>query len=142
MNSKGFVFIDIMLTVIVIGILAAVAIPAYSDYITKSKVAESSLLTITVKKAISDYYAYHGRFPANNQAAGVSEQISGNYVSRVEVINGVIQVTFGHKIPEKMAGHTLRLQPIVNGNSLVGVVNWICSGTIESKYLPSSCKTK
>ena len=138
MNSKGFVFLELIVTVIIVGILAAVAIPAYTDYIVRSQVAESVSLTLTVKKAIGDYYAYHGRFPANNQAAGVSEQISGNYVSRVDVINGVIQVTFGHRSSEEIAGQTLSFQPVVTGHSLVGIVKWTCSYTMGDGYLPSS----
>jgi len=139
MYSKGFVFFDLILTVLIISLLAAVAIPAYNDYLTKSQSSEMSLLTITVKKAVSDYYAYHGRFPANNQAAGVSQQISGNYVSSVNIINGMIQVTFGHRSHEGFAGHTLHLQPIVKDNSPL-VVNWTCSSSVEDKYLPKHCK--
>lgn len=140
MDSKGFVFFDLMLTVSIIGILAAVAIPAYSDYFTKSQVAESSLLVVTVKKAVGDYYAYHGRFPANNQAAGVAEQIRGHYVSRVEVINGAIEVSFGDRSEANIVGQTLRLQPVVKEKSWVGIVNWTCSGTLDNKYLPKFCK--
>ncbi|MEK8020828.1 MAG: pilin [Candidatus Parabeggiatoa sp.] len=141
MDNKGFVLFDLMLTVTVIAMLAAVAIPAYSDYMTKSQVAESSLLAVTVKIAVGDYYAYHGRFPANNQAAGVAEQIMGHYVSGVEVINGVIEVTFGDRSEAQIAGHTLRLQPVVKENSWVGIVNWTCSSTLEKKYfLPKFCR--
>jgi len=140
MDNKGFVLFDLMLTVAIIAILAAVAIPAYSDYMTKSQVAESSLLAVTVKIAVGDYYAYHGRFPANNQAAGVAEQIMGHYVSGVEVNNGVIEVSFGERSHAKIAGHTLRLQPVVKENAWVGIVNWTCSSTLENKYLPKFCR--
>ncbi len=140
MDNKGFVFFDLIVTVSVIGMFTAVAIPAYNDYSIKSQVAESSLLVVTVKIAVGDYYAYHGRFPANNQAAGVAEQIMGHYVSRVEVNNGVIEVTFGHRSHAKIAGHTLRLQPVVKENAWVGIVNWTCSSTLEKKYLPKFCR--
>jgi type IV pilus assembly protein PilA len=142
MYSKGFVFFDIMLTIFIITVLAAVAVPAYQDYKTKSQSAEMSLLTLTIKKAVSDYYAYHGRFPADNQAAGISQQISGNYVSRVNITNGMIQVTFGHRSFEELAGRSLHLQPIVKDNSpLVGIVNWTCnSTTIKKKFLPKFCR--
>jgi len=141
MYNKGFVFFDLMFTVVIISILAAVAIPAYQDYLTKSQSAEMSQLTFTVKKAVTDYYAYHGRFPANNQAAGISQQISGHYVSQVKIKEGVIQVTFGHRSFEELAGHSVHLQPIVKDNSpLVGIVNWTCHTTIENKYIPRFCR--
>ena len=140
MNEKGFFLIEILTVVAIIGILAAVAIPAYTDYLIRAQVAESIPLTITVKKSIGDYYAYHGRFPANNQAAGVAEQISGNYVYKVKVTNGVIKITFGNRSSEDIAGQTLTFQPVVKKNSLVGILNWIGHATVANEHLPSSLR--
>jgi type IV pilus assembly protein PilA len=145
-SEKGFTFIELMTVIAIIGILAAVAIPAYTDYLERSKVVEGFMLTVNVKKAINDYYAYHGRFPANNQAASVHppEQIIGNYVSRVDVVNGEILVTFGHKSGEQIAGQQLNFKPEVKENALTGTVIWHCGGdektTLADKYLPSNCK--
>ncbi len=145
-SEKGFTFIEITTVVAIIGILAAVAIPAYTDYLKRSRTAEGFMLTVNVKKSISDYYAYHGRFPANNQAAGAPppEQIIGNYVSRVDVINGNILVAFRHHNGDGMAGQTLSFQPEVKENALIGTVIWHCGGdektTLAAEYLPSNCR--
>jgi len=145
-SEKGFTLIELMIVVAVIGILAAVAMPAYTDYLKRSQTAEGFMLTVSVKKAINDYYAYHGRFPANNQAASVppAEQIIGNYVSRVDVVNGNILVAFGHHSGEGIAGQTLSFQPEVKDNALTGTVIWHCGGdektTLAREYLPSNCR--
>jgi len=146
-SEKGFTVIELGVVVAIIGMLAAVAIPAYTDYMKHSKVAEAFMLTVSVKKAINDYYAYHGRFPANNLAAGVApaEQLIGNYVSRVDVVNGDILVTFGPQNGEGMAGRTLNFRPEVKENALTGTVIWhYCGGdektTLARKYLPYRCK--
>jgi len=145
-SEKGFTFIELWVVVAIIALLAAVAIPAYTDYMKHSKVAEVFMLTVSVKKAISDYYAYHGRFPANNLAAGVlpPEQPIGNYVSRVDVVNGDILVTFGPQNGEGMAGQTLKFRPEVKENALTGTVIWHCGGdektTLAREYLPYRCK--
>jgi type IV pilus assembly protein PilA len=139
---KGFTLIEIMIVAAIISILTAVAIPAYSDYLKRSQIVEGFLVTLTVKKAIGDYYAYHGRFPANNQAAGVlpPERIIGDYVSRVDVINGDIRVTFGHRGGADFAGKRLKFWPQVH-NSRIGTLIWQCDGTrIDPKFLPSNCR--
>ncbi len=138
---KGFVFIDITVTVMIISILAVVAIPAYHDYITKSKAAEISLLAITVKKAVSDYYAYHGKFPTDNKVAGISELIKGNYVAAIKINHGKIQVTLRKGLEKEIAGGVLNLQPMLKDNPLVNIMSWTCNSTLENKYLPKYCRS-
>ena len=137
---KGFIFIDIMATVAIISILAAVAIPAYNDYLAKSKTAEISLLLITVKKAVSDYYAYYGKFPINNQAAGIPESITGNYVSDIKINSGIIKITLRNNLESQIAGGVLNLQPIITDNPLVNIMNWTCNSTLDNRYLPKYCR--
>ncbi|MFK5969362.1 MAG: pilin [Candidatus Marithrix sp.] len=140
--TKGFIFIDIMVTVAIIGILAAVAIPAYSDYLAKSKIAEISLLLITVKKAVGDYYAYHGKFPINSKTASIPELIKGNYVAGIKVNSGAIEITLRTDIEAQIAGGVLNLQPIVSDSLVnVGIMNWTCSSTLDNRYLPKYCRS-
>ncbi len=138
---KGFIFIDIMATVAIISILAAVAIPAYNDYLAKSKTAEISLLLITVKKAVIDYYAYHGKFPINNQAAGIPESITGNYVSDIKINSGIIEVILRNNLESQIAGGVLNLQPVITDNSLANIMNWTCNSTLDNRYLSKYCRS-
>ena len=145
-HEQGFTFIELMTVATLIAVLAAVAIPAYTDYIVRSHTAEGMLLTINVKRAIGDYYAHHGKFPKDNKQARISppEQLMGNVVSRVEVSDGNILVTFGSHSNQGIAGKTLSFRPQVNNQSPLGSIVWQCGKeektTVEKKYLSSSCK--
>lgn len=129
--------IELMIVVAIIGILAAVAIPAYQDYTIRAKVTEALSLASAAKTAISEYYATNGTLPDSNSGAGIasSTSITGNNVSSVAVTTaGSIQVTMSGN---PIAGNTMVLSPTTNG----GAIKWDCSGgTLPSKYRPSSCR--
>jgi type IV pilus assembly protein PilA len=135
--QQGFTLIELMIVVAIIGILAAVAIPAYQDYTVRSRVTEGLSLASAGKTGVSEFFASNGTFPADNTEAGLatSTSITGNSVSSVGISNGAITVTFSGA---PIAGDTLLLIPTNNN----GAVAWKCSpGTINPKYLPSSCRT-
>lgn len=145
MNKKitGFTLIELMIVIAIIGILAAVAIPAYQDYTIRSQVSEGLSLSDGAKTAIAEYYQTKGTYPATNSAAGLAPatSITGNYVSSVTVSNSQITVKYGNKINQSVKGDTLVLQAKAN----TGSISWTCQpaaakGTIPSKYLPSSCR--
>lgn len=139
--QQGFTLIELMIVVAIIGILAAVAIPAYQDYTIRAKVTEGLSLASAAKTAVSEYYASKGELPTNNSEAGLAPaaSIGGNNVSSVEVTgSGLITVTFTGT--PAIAGSTLELEPLQTG----GGVSWTCktgsSNGLENKYLPSSCR--
>jgi|JFJP01.1.fsa_nt_gi type IV pilus assembly protein PilA len=140
--TQAFVFIELLGVTFLVTILAAVAVPAYSNYVARSQLAEGFLLAATVKKSVSDYYAYRGKFPADNHAAGVSppEQLTGRYVSRIEVVNGQVLVYFGHHSLKSIDGKILQFRPAIHDSSIA----WLCSKVddtnIDLPYRPSSCK--
>lgn len=145
--QQGFTLIELMIVVAIIGILAAIAIPAYQDYTIRAQVSEGLNLSAGAKAAVSEYYMDRGNFPLNNTSAGVSlaNTITGNYVSLVTIATGVIEVTFSSTAPRRanvlINGATLRLSPATTAGS----VTWTCStgtgGTpLQSKWLPSSCR--
>ena len=139
-KHQGFTLIELMIVVAIIGILAAIAIPAYQDYTIRAKVTEGLSLASAGKTAVSEYFASQGTLPANNDAAGmsVSTDISGNSVDSVEVVDGVITVTFNASTPA-IDGSTLRLTPTTGS----GNITWSCTSaaaTLENKYRPSSCR--
>ncbi|ENW3587898.1 pilin, partial [Neisseria gonorrhoeae] len=91
--QKGFTLIELMIVIAIVGILAAVALPAYQDYTARAQVSEAILLAEGQKSAVTEYYLNHGKWPENNTSAGVASpasNIKGKYVQKVEVNNGVV----------------------------------------------------
>ncbi|EMU1341499.1 pilin, partial [Neisseria gonorrhoeae] len=90
--QKGFTLIELMIVIAIVGILAAVALPAYQDYTARAQVSEAILLAEGQKSAVTEYYLNHGEWPKNNDEAGVasSDKIKGKYVKSVTVAKGVV----------------------------------------------------
>jgi type IV pilus assembly protein PilA len=138
--QQGFTLIELMIVVAIIGILAAVAIPAYQDYTVRAKVTEGLSLAAAGKTAVSEYFAATGSLPGNNTDAGMAQSASyeGNNVSKVAVSGaGLITVTFSGDAAT-LGNKTLILTPTTAG----GGVKWDCGtgGSLASKYRPSSCR--
>ena len=144
--QQGFTLIELMIVVAIIGILAAIAIPAYQDYTIRAQVSEGLSLADGAKTALAEFYTNYGHFPSNNGSAGMASagSITGNYVSSIDVSNtaGVIQITYGKKANSAINGSQLGLSAVTTSGS----IKWTCStssvtGTkVASKYLPSSCR--
>ncbi|HEZ8669086.1 TPA: pilin, partial [Neisseria gonorrhoeae] len=90
--QKGFTLIELMIVIAIVGILAAVALPAYQDYTARAQVSEAILLAEGQKSAVTEYYLNHGEWPKDNTSAGVASasKIIGKYVQSVTVENGVV----------------------------------------------------
>jgi|TARA_R110000868_G_scaffold345357_1_gene606451 type IV pilus assembly protein PilA len=135
--QQGFTLIELMIVVAIIGILAAVAIPAYQDYTVRAQVTEGLSLASAAKTAVSEFFATNGSLPASNAEAGIasSQSISGNHVDYVEIgSTGSIVVTFS---ATAISTRTIVLTP----STLGGRVSWDCEGgNLEPKYRPSSCR--
>lgn len=110
-RAAGFTLIELMAVVAIIGLLASMAIPSYQDYVKRAKIAEAFSLVGTVREAVADYYAHHGRFPGNNAMAGLinAADIDGRVVSAVEVHHGAIHV----RLQLNDTTQTLSLRPAV-----------------------------
>ena len=99
-HESGFTLIELMIVVAIIGILAAIALPAYQDYTKRSYVAEGLNLASGGKTGIVEYFNANSQLPTNNSQAGLADpgQITGNAVDSVEITTGKITVTFNEKV--------------------------------------------
>jgi type IV pilus assembly protein PilA len=163
--QKGFTLIELMIVVAIIGILAAIAIPAYQDYTIRAQVTEGLNLAGAVKAGVAESLANTGVWPADLTAAGgnAAKPPSGKYVSSVTVTAGTISITYsntgGYQANGAINGNLLTLQPYVSTNN---DVVWACgfkaapttvsatapgggnsqtiATTLLPKYLPSNCR--
>jgi type IV pilus assembly protein PilA len=141
--QKGFTLIELMIVVAIIAILAAIAIPAYQNYLIRSQVSEGAVLTDGAKTAVAEFYSNTGHFPQNNASAGLATEtsISGNYVGQVTVSgSGFIVASFdGPKANTAISGDNFSLSATVTNGS----IGWSCSNgatTVPAQYLPTSCR--
>jgi type IV pilus assembly protein PilA len=162
--QKGFTLIELMIVVAIIGILAAIAIPAYQDYTIRAQVTEGMNLAAAAKAAVAESFLNRGKAPLDRQTAGMSAtptDTNGKYVSSVTVTNGVISILYGGpEVNQQIAGKTLELVPYTTPDNSVA---WDCGaapvpgtgtvlmsgaaaggGTLAAvayqKYLPSACR--
>ncbi|HEZ5588223.1 TPA: pilin [Neisseria meningitidis] len=157
--QKGFTLIELMIVIAIVGILAAVALPAYQDYTARAQVSEAILLAEGQKSAVTEYYLNHGIWPGDNNSAGVasSSTIKGKYVKEVEVKNGVVTATMASSnVNNEIKGKKLSLW----AKRQDGSVKWFCGQPVErdkaatddvaaaaandkqidTKHLPSTCR--
>ncbi|MEO2216770.1 pilin [Chromobacterium vaccinii] len=158
-KQQGFTLIELMIVVAIVGILAAIAIPAYQDYTKRARVSEGLQLASAAQTAIAEYYASQGAFYASGSSPyntgyglAAATSITGSSVSQVAVLaNGVIQVTFNGTV---LNNALIELVPIVG----TGSVNWVCTYTgaatvasnaiaiasanqLSAGWVPSTCRT-
>ena len=137
-SSKGFTLIELMIVVAIIGILAAIAIPAYQDYTKRTYVAEGLNLASIAKNNVWDYYSSEGSWPTDNTAAGLAAPTSiiSNKITSVDVTNNTITISF-HNTISAAPNNTLILTASDNSGSL----SWNCTGgALPDRFRPANCR--
>jgi len=141
--QQGFTLIELMIVVAIIGILAAIAIPAYQDYTIRAKMTEALGFGSSAKTSVSEYYVSTGGMPADATAAGITTAVSTGVVaglsySQTSTSVGVINVDINAIGGSTAANDTLIL---TGTGDTSGKVEWACSSSeIDSKYLPANCR--
>ncbi|EMT4027232.1 pilin [Neisseria gonorrhoeae] len=160
--QKGFTLIELMIVIAIVGILAAVALPAYQDYTARAQVSEAILLAEGQKSAVTEYYLNNGEWPENNTSAGVASasDIKGKYVKSVTVTNGVVTAQMNPSgVNKEIKGKRLSLwakrengsvkwfcgQPVQRGAGNAGKADDVTKAgndneKINTKHLPSTCR--
>jgi type IV pilus assembly protein PilA len=154
--QKGFTLIELMIVVAIIGILAAIAIPAYQDYTIRAQVSEGMTLAAAAKAAVAETFMNTGVAPVNRSEAGMSANAGdtfGKYVASVNIDNGTIVVTYGNDVNAAINTDTVTLAPYTTTDNSV---TWVCgnstsvggtamgnasaSTSLDPRYLPSACR--
>ncbi|MFQ5635307.1 MAG: pilin [Gammaproteobacteria bacterium] len=164
--QQGFTLIELMIVVAIIGILAAIAIPAYQDYTIRAQVSEGMTLAAAAKAAVVESFQNNGQAPATREAAGMTKtpaDTSGKYVTSVGIANGTITVTYNQpETHQNITGKTLTLTPYQTpdfsvtwrcgnapaptgaGVALLGTgsksVAAYAAPTIANNYMPAACR--
>lgn len=144
--QKGFTLIELMIVIAIVGILAAVALPAYQDYTARAQMSEALTLAEGQKSAVVEYYSDNGTFPNSNASAGIAKasEIKGKYVQSVTVTGDATSATITAKMASANVNKDIKEKTLkLVGKQNSGSFQWTCEkGDVDEKFLPSSCRAK
>ena len=144
-RQQGFTLIELMIVIAIVGILAAIALPAYQDYTIRARMAEPLAIAAEAKTTMSEFYASNGRLPTLQQSLGLSALNANSYAVSVNYTYADPNVTFKIQLGTKqelggMKGGIVQLKGLTDAN---GTISWTCGPATAAKvkYLPASCRS-
>ncbi len=138
-NQKGFTLIELMIVIAIVGILAAVALPAYQDYTIRAKMSEALATIGEAKTSVSEYFIANGSLPTDDESSGIRTNVATTVVNSMNYSAGVITL----KIAKGLGGDTAENQTFVLSlaGTKGGTPQWVCkAGSVPDKYLPANCR--
>ena len=145
-RQQGFTLIELMIVIAIVGILAAIALPAYQDYTIRARMSEPLAIAAEAKTTISEFYASNGRLPTVQASLGLSELNQNSYAQSVSYFYRDPEITLEIQLSTKqelggMKGQIIELNGLEDKNT--GTISWTCgpAQVANVKYLPASCRS-
>ena len=126
-NKNGFTLIELMIVIAIIWILTTMAMPSFQDQMIRTQVKEAFNLAEIAQNGVEEYYKEKKKFPENNARAGLPEpdKIIGNFVTKVDISNGVINITLGNRVNKNVSGKKITIRPAIVKNAPVVPITWV-----------------
>lgn len=130
-RTKGFTLLEMMVVLAIIAILLTISLPAFESKNLRAQTTESVELIKPLKDSVNLFYVSAKKFPRDNLEAGIpkAEYLIGNYVQKIELINGAFNITFGNKANAKLKNKVLTIRPMVVKDSPESPISWLCGNS-------------
>jgi len=135
--AKGFTLIEMMVVLAIIAILLTISLPTFESKSLRAQTTESVELIKTLQEKVALFYMSEKKFPRNNIEAGIpkAEFLIGNYVQKIELINGAFNITFGNKANAKLKAKILTIRPLAVKDSPESPISWLCGNSAVPERL-------